>query len=69
MSRQKRFRKITTTSSLAGLAFGFILLGILMLEKESSEGIPILGGVVGIFLGTSFLMLAFSYWRYEALKS
>jgi hypothetical protein len=68
MSRQQWFRKITTASSLAGLALGFILLGILMLSKESSEGAPIVGGVVGILLGASFLMSAFSYWRYEALK-
>jgi hypothetical protein len=69
MSTQKWFRKITTASSLAGLAAGFLLLGILILSKENSEGVPTAAGVVGILLGMAFLMLFFLYWRREALKS
>ena len=69
MSAQKWFRKITTASSLAGLAGGFLLLGILILSKENSEGVPIAAGVVGILLGMAFSMVFFSYWRHEALKS
>jgi len=66
---QRRLGKITTASSLVGLAFGFFLLGILILSNEKSEGAQIAGGVVGIALGTTFLALAFSYWRHESLKS
>jgi hypothetical protein len=69
MSAQKWFRKMTTASSLAGLAGGFLLLGILILSKENSEGVPIAAGVLGILLGIAFLMAFFSYWRHEALKS
>jgi hypothetical protein len=69
MNTQRRLKRITTASSLVGLALGFLLLGLLILSKQSSEGMPIAGGVVGILLGTAFLLLAFSYWRHEALKS
>jgi succinate-acetate transporter protein len=69
MSIQRWVGKITVASSLVGLAVGFLLLGILILCKENSEGIPMAGGVVGILLGTTFLMLAFSYWRHQELKS
>jgi hypothetical protein len=69
MSFQRRLEKITTASSLVGLALGFLLLGCLILFKKGDEGIPIAGGIVGIVLGMIFLMSAFSFWRYEALKS
>ena len=69
MKARKRLEMITTAFSLVGLASGFILLGIQILAKGNSDGAPIVGGVVGICLGTVFLWLAFSYWRYETLKS
>jgi hypothetical protein len=50
------------------LASGFFLLGILILSNRNTEASPIPGGVIGILLGVGFLMLAFSYWRYEAPK-
>ena len=41
---------------------------MLMPSSQSNEDAQIASGVVGILLGTAFLMLACSYWRYEALK-
>lgn len=68
MNTQRRLRRITIASSLVGLAIGFLLLGILILSNQNGEDALIAGGVVGILLGTAFLMLACSYWRNEALK-
>jgi hypothetical protein len=69
MSFQRRLERITTASSLIGLALGFLLLGGLILFNKGEETIPIAGGIVGLVLGMIFLMLAFSFWRYETLKS
>jgi hypothetical protein len=69
MSSQRRLERIAIASSLVGLALGFLLLGGLILFKRGDEGVPIVGGVVGIVLGAIFLMSAFSFWRYETLKS
>ena len=57
-------------TSLVGLAIGFLLLGLLMLmpSNQSNENAQIASGVVGVLLGTAFLVLACSYWRHEALK-
>ena len=69
MDTQRHLEKLTTTSSLVGLALGFFVLGILILAKGDSEGVSISGGFISVLLGTAFLMLAFSYWRHGALKS
>jgi hypothetical protein len=69
MKDENGLGKITTATSLVGLALGFFLLGSLILSKGSIEGPQIAGGIVGILVGTAFLILAFSYWRNEALKS
>ena len=68
MNIQRRLGQITTVSSLVSLASGFFLLGILILSNRDKEAFPIPGGVIGILLGVGFLMLAFSYWRYESPK-
>ena len=69
MDTQRQLGKLTTTSSLVGLALGFFVLGILILAKGDTEGVSIAGGFISILLGTAFLMSAFSYWRRGALKS
>jgi len=69
MSFQRRFERIAIASSLIGLALGFLFLGCLILLKKGQEEIPIAGGVVGIVLGMTFLISAFSFWRYETVKS
>ncbi len=70
MNTQRWSRRITIATSLVGLAIGFLLLGLLILipSNQNNEDTPIASGVVGILLGTAFLMLACSYWRHEALK-
>jgi hypothetical protein len=70
MNTQSWLRRITIATSLVGLAVGFLLLGLLILipSNQNNEDTPIASGVVGILLGTAFLMLACSYWRHEALK-
>jgi succinate-acetate transporter protein len=69
MDTQRHLEKLTTTSSLVGLAVGFFVLGILTLAKGDSEGVSMAGGYISVLLGTAFLMSAFSYWRHGALKS
>ena len=69
MSFQRRLERIATASSLIGLALGFLFLGCLILLKKGEEEIPIVGGIVGIVVGMIFLVSAFSFWRYETLKS
>jgi hypothetical protein len=70
MNTQRWLRKIAIATSLVGLAIGFLLLGLLILipSNQNNEDTPIASGVVGILLGTAFLLLACSYWRHEALK-
>ncbi|HWW52034.1 MAG TPA: hypothetical protein VN044_09910 [Verrucomicrobiae bacterium] len=63
MDIKRRLERIRTASSLVGLALEFALLGILILAKGDSEGISMTGGLVGIFLGATFLMLAFAFGR------
>ncbi|MBV8353587.1 MAG: hypothetical protein JOZ21_15070 [Verrucomicrobia bacterium] len=67
MNTQSRLAKITTASSLTGLALGFSLLGCLILAKGNSEGASLASGLIGVLLGAIFLMFAFSYWRYDRL--
>jgi succinate-acetate transporter protein len=63
MGTQTRLEKIRTASSLVGLALEFFLLGVLILAKGDSEGVSVAGGFIGIFLGATFLMLAFAFGR------
>jgi hypothetical protein len=69
MNNQRLSGKLTIASSLVGLAFGFLLLGILILSNQSSEGTSIVPGAIGILLGAMFFMSAFFYWRNETLES
>jgi succinate-acetate transporter protein len=63
MDIKRRLERIRTASSLVGLALEFALLGILILAKGDSEGISMAGGLVGIFLGATYLMLACAFGR------
>src|SRR5271165_6319511 len=56
MDTQRRLERIRTASSLVGLALEFALLGILILAKGDSEGVSMAGGLIGIFLGATFLI-------------
>ena len=63
MDTQRRLERIRTASNLVGLALEFSLLGVLILAKGDSEGVSIVGGLTGVFLGGVFLMLAFAFGR------
>jgi hypothetical protein len=63
MRTQKRLEKISTAISLLGLALGFSALGLLIVAKEHDGGASITGGILGIFLGTTFLIAACLHWK------
>jgi succinate-acetate transporter protein len=63
METQRQLERMRTASSLVGLALEFALLGILILAKGDSEGVSMAGGLIGIFLGATFLMFAFAFGR------
>lgn len=68
LNTQRRLEQITTASSLIGLAAGFLVLGVQILSRKNGEGIPMLGGTVGILLGATFLALAVFYGRYAMFR-
>ena len=68
MNTQRRLEKITTASSLIGLAAGFLVLGVQILSRINGERIPIVGGAVGILLGATFLASAVFYGRYAMFR-
>jgi hypothetical protein len=63
MRTQKRLEKISTTISLFGLALGFSALGLLVVAKEHDGGASITGGILGILLGSAFLIAACLHWK------
>jgi hypothetical protein len=68
MNTQRRLERITTASSLVGLAAGFLVLGFQILTRKNGEGIPMVGGTVGILLGATFLALAVLYGRHAMFR-
>ncbi len=63
MKTQWRAENISTTISLIGLAFGFSVLGLLIVAKEHQGGASIAGGILGILLGAVFLIFAGLRWK------
>ena len=63
MKIQRRLEKISTIISLAGLALGFSVLGLLIIAKEQDGGASITGGILGILLGAAFLIAACLHWK------
>jgi hypothetical protein len=61
--RTRQAANISTTISLIGLAFGFSVLGLLIVAKEHGGGASITGGILGILLGSAFLIAAFLRWK------
>jgi hypothetical protein len=58
MRTQKRLEKISTAISLFALALGFSVLGLLIVAKEHDDVASTAGGILGIFLGATFLIAA-----------
>ena len=63
MRTQRRLEKISTAISLVGLALGFSVLGLLIVAKEHDCGASIIGGILGILLGATFLIAACLHWK------
>jgi hypothetical protein len=63
MRTQRRLEKISTAISLVGLALGFSVLGLLIVAKEHDCGPSIIGGILGILLGATFLIAACLHWK------
>jgi peptidoglycan/LPS O-acetylase OafA/YrhL len=63
MRTQRRLEKISTAISLIGLALGFSVLGLLIVAKEHDGGASIAGGILGILLGSAFLIAACLHWK------
>ena len=63
MRTQRRLEKLSTAISLAGLALGFSVLGLLIVAKEHNDGASIIGGILGVLLGVSFLIAACLHWK------
>jgi uncharacterized membrane protein YidH (DUF202 family) len=63
MRTQKRLEKISTAISLLALALGFSVLGLLIVAKEHEDAASIASGILGIFLGATFLIAACLHWN------
>ena len=63
MRTQKRLEKISTAISLLALALGFSVLGLLIVAREHEDAASIAGGILGIFLGATFLITACLHWK------
>jgi uncharacterized membrane protein YidH (DUF202 family) len=63
MRTQRRLQKISTSISLVGLAFGFSVLGLLIVAKEHDGGASVTGGILGILVGVAFLIAACLHWK------
>ena len=58
MNWQSRLEKTVIALNLIGLALGFDALGILILVKRPHGGESWISGVLGIFVGSLFLLFA-----------
>jgi uncharacterized membrane protein YidH (DUF202 family) len=63
MRTQKRLEKISTAISLFALALGFSVLGLLIVAKGREDAASVAGGILGIFLGATFLIAACLHWK------
>jgi hypothetical protein len=63
MKTQRQAENISTIISLIGLAFGFSVLGLLIVAKEHHGGASVTGGILGILLGAAFLTVACLRWK------
>ena len=64
MNWQSRLEKTVIALNLIGLALGFGTLGILILVKGKHGGQSWVSGVLGIFVGSLFLLFAFYFCKH-----
>jgi hypothetical protein len=65
MNWQSRLEKTAIALNLLGLAFGFCILGILILAKGESAGGSWVSGGLGIVVGTLFLLFAIYFCKHN----
>jgi Zn-dependent protease with chaperone function len=65
MNWQSRLEKTVVALNLIGLALGFGALGILILVKGEHGGHSWISGVLGIFVGSLFLLFAFYFCKHN----
>ena len=58
MRTQSRLQTISTATSLFGMAMDFSVLGFMIVVNQHDGGASITGGILGILLGTAFLIAA-----------
>jgi hypothetical protein len=58
MRTQSRLQTISTATSLFGMAMGFSALGFMIVVNQHGGGASIAGGILGILLGATFLIVA-----------
>jgi hypothetical protein len=61
MNWQSRLEKTVIALNLIGLALGFGTLGILILVKGERTGGSLISGILGIVVGSMFLLFAFYF--------
>lgn len=59
MNWQSRLEKMVIALNLIGLALGFGTLGVLILVKGGRVGGSLVSGILGIVVGSLFLLFAF----------
>jgi hypothetical protein len=64
MNWQSRLEKTAIALNLFGLALGFGTLGVLILVKREHGGESWISGVLGIFVGSLFLLFAFYFCKH-----
>jgi hypothetical protein len=65
MNWQSRLEKTVIALNLIGLAFGFCILGILILTKGEREGGSWISGILGVMVGALFLLFAFYFCKHN----
>jgi hypothetical protein len=65
MNWQSRLEKIVIALNLIGLAFGFCMLGVLILAKGEHAGGSWISGILGITVGALFLLFALYYCKHN----
>jgi hypothetical protein len=64
MNWQSRLEKMVIALNLIGLALGFGTLGVLILVKGGRVGGSLVSGILGIVVGSLFLLFAFYFCKY-----
>ena len=64
MNWQSRLEKTVIALNLIGLALGFGTLGILILVKGEHAGGSLISGILGIVVGSLFLLFAFYFCKH-----